>query len=138
MHQTLKPFALGPRVGLDPQRHNFAVGIPTCWYLKTLKFALPPTPTPNASQWNIGCVGSPGVGSPGVGAHVGHVHFMLSVSISFTLGSQRKRGFHWNMGFIAMEIRSIWDIIIMGELPAKKMENKWDVKHEIKKIMPQL
>ena len=36
----------------------------------------------NASQWNIGCFGS-----PGVGAHVGHVHFMLFVSISFALGS---------------------------------------------------
>ena len=33
--------------------------------------------TPNASQWNIGCVGS-----PGVGVHVGHVHFMLFVSNS--------------------------------------------------------
>ena len=25
---------LGPRVGLDPHRENFAFGIPTCWYLK--------------------------------------------------------------------------------------------------------
>ena len=33
--------------------------------------------TPNASQWNIGCVGS-----PGIGARLGHVHFMLFVSIS--------------------------------------------------------
>ena len=33
----------------------------------TLKLALPPTPTPNASQWNIGGVGSSGVG---------HVYFM--------------------------------------------------------------
>ena len=38
-----KSFALGPGVGLDPQRHNFTSGIPTCWYLKTLKFALPQT-----------------------------------------------------------------------------------------------
>ena len=62
-HCDAKPF------GLDPQRHNFALGIQTCWDLKTLKFALPPTPnlklalpptpTPNASQWNIGCVESP-------------------------------------------------------------------------------
>ena len=49
--------------------------------------------TTNTSQWNIGCVGS-----PGVGARVGHVHFMLFVSISFALGSQHKRGFQWNMG----------------------------------------
>ena len=69
-HCDAKPFALGPRVGLDPQRHNFALGIPT------LKFALPPTGTLNASsQWTIGCVGS-----PGVGARVGHVHFMLFVT----------------------------------------------------------
>ena len=56
---------------------TFALEIPTCWKTlkfplpptRTLKFALPPTRNPNASQWNIGCVGS-----PGVGAHVGHVH----------------------------------------------------------------
>ena len=48
---------------------------------------------PNASQWNIGCVGS-----PRVGVRVGHVHFMLFVSISFALGSQRECSFQWNMG----------------------------------------
>ena len=36
--------------------------------------------TPNASQWNVVCVGSPGVGS-----HAGHVHFVFFVSISFAL-----------------------------------------------------
>ena len=30
---------------------------------------------------------------------VGHVHFMLFVSISFALGSQRKHRSQWNMGF---------------------------------------
>ena len=59
-----------------------------------LKFALPPIRNPNTSQCNIGCVGSPGVGAP-----IGHVHFMLFVSISFALGSQRKRSFQWNMDF---------------------------------------
>ena len=59
-----------------------------------LKFALPPTPTPDASRWNIW-----GVGPSGVGAGVGHVHFRLFVSISFAFGSQRKRSFQWNMGF---------------------------------------
>ena len=44
---------------------------------------------PNVSQWNIVCVRSPGVGAP-----VGHVHFMLFVSILFALGCQRKRVFH--------------------------------------------
>ena len=74
--------------------HNFA--LPTCWYLKmlkcallamqTLKFVLPPMPTPNASRWNIG-----GVGSPTRGACIGHVHFMLFVSISFALCSLQER-----------------------------------------------
>ena len=92
-HCDAKPFALGPHVGFDPQCHNFALGIPTCWYKKTLKFvlpptlmlkfALPPTSTPNASRWNIGSVGSP-IG----GAGIGHVDFMLFVSISFALVSQ--------------------------------------------------
>ena len=47
-HCDAKPLASGPGVGLDPQRHNFGLGISTCWYLKTrkhptpnLKFALP-------------------------------------------------------------------------------------------------
>ena len=39
-----------------------------------LEVALPLTRTPNASQWNIGCVAS-----PGVWARIGHVHFMLFV-----------------------------------------------------------
>ena len=38
---------------------------------------------PNASQWNIGCVGSQTQIS-----HVGHVHFIFFVSISFALASQ--------------------------------------------------
>ena len=58
------------------------------------KFVLPTTRNPNASQWNIGCVGS-----PGIGACVGHVHFMLFVPISFALGSQRECSFQWNMGY---------------------------------------
>ena len=97
-HCDAKPFALGPRVGLDPKHHNFALRIPTCWYLKMLKFALPTTRTlkfalpPNASRWNIG-----GVGSPMRGAGIGHVYFMF-VSISFALGGQRELSFQWNMG----------------------------------------
>ena len=41
---------------------------------QNLKFVLAPTPTPNASQWNIG-----GVGPSGVGAGVGHAHFIFIV-----------------------------------------------------------
>ena len=103
-HCDAKSFVLGPGVGLDPQCHNFTLPIPTCWYLKMLKFALPltqmlkcalpPMPTPNASQWNIGCVGSP---TPNF--HIGNVHFIFFVSISFAFGSQCKLSFQWNMGF---------------------------------------
>ena len=46
------------------------------------KFALHPTQNPNASQWNIGCVGS-----LALGLCVGHVHFIFFVLISFALGS---------------------------------------------------
>ena len=77
----------------NPQHQNFALGIPTCWYLKmlkfalpptrNLKFALPPTRTPNAYQWNIVCLGCSGIGS-----RVGHVHFIFFVSISCALGTQ--------------------------------------------------
>ena len=99
-----KTFCNGGLRWTIPPTQNFALGIPTCWFLKmvkfvlspmqTLKFALPPTWNHNASQWSIGCIGF-----PGAGAHVGHVHFMLFVSILFTLGSQCKRIFQWNMGF---------------------------------------
>ena len=73
-----------PRWRAHPMR-KFALAIPTCCYLKTLKLCLTPnakhkicvTPTqnPNASQWNIGCVGSPT-------QHfcVGHVDFMCFFS----------------------------------------------------------
>ena len=92
-HCDAKTFALDPGVGQLPQRHNFALPIPTCWYLKmqknalpltqNLKFAIPPPRKPNAGQWNIGCVGSQTQIS-----RVGHVHFILFMSISFVLDSQ--------------------------------------------------
>ena len=44
-------------------------------------------------QWNIGCVGY-----QTQNLCLGHVHFMLFVSISFALGGQRKHNFQWNMG----------------------------------------
>ena len=92
-HYDAKPFVLGPRIGLETQRHNFTLAIPTCWYLKTLKFALPPTPTPNTCRWNIG-----GIGSPMQNSRVYNVDFMLFVSLSLALGSQHKHNFQWNMG----------------------------------------
>ena len=69
-----------------------------------LKFVLPPTPTPDASQWNIG-----GVGSSGIGAGVGHVHFMLFMSISFASGTQRKPVFWWNMGLMIIKVGTIFN-----------------------------
>ena len=96
---------VGPGVGLAPQRHYIALGIPTCWYLKMLKFAFPLTQNPNASQWNIGCVGS----QLALGLCVGHVHFIFFVLISFALGSRRKRSFQWNMGFKLVE--SWWNMV---------------------------
>ena len=50
--------------------------------------------TPNASQWNIGCAGS-----PTQIICVGHVHFMLFMLISVTLVTQREPILQWNMGF---------------------------------------
>ena len=66
---------VGPRQCLGCWRYQH-VGI--FWRYLTLKFALAPTPNPDASQWNIG-----GVGSSAIGAGVGHVHFMFFVLISF-------------------------------------------------------
>ena len=40
-HCDAKPFALGTGIGLDTQCHNFALPIPTCWYLKTRKHLTP-------------------------------------------------------------------------------------------------
>ena len=47
---------LGPHVGLDPQRNDFALSLPTCWYIKSLvpnASANQPNERANASQWNI-------------------------------------------------------------------------------------
>ena len=101
-----------------PPTRKFALAIPICWYLKTLKLALPPmrnikfalhpTQNPNRSQWNIGCVGS-----QTQNFRVRHVHFMLFVSISFTLAIQRERSFQWNMGFsITHEVDMIGGIML--------------------------
>ena len=45
-----------------------------------LKFALAPMPNPDASQWNIGCVGSSGVG---------HVYFMYISCMFHTLATRK-------------------------------------------------
>ena len=128
-HCDATPFTLGPGVGLELQCHNFALPIPTCLYLKTLKivfpptpnlkFVLPPTPTPNTSQWNIGCVGS-----PTQNFHVGNVHFFVLVLISFAFGNQRKPSFQWNMGFILPRISCTMAVpIYILLLPCRSLSN---------------
>ena len=69
---------------------------------RNLNIAFYPTPTPDASRWNIG-----GVGPSIVGAGVGHVLFMLFMSISFAMGTQRKLVFQWNMG---LRVRCLFDM----------------------------
>ena len=73
----------GVGVGQCPRHQNFALEIPTCWYILALpnaKICVTPDAkpkicvTPDASQWNIG-----GVGPSGIGAGVGHVHFIFFV-----------------------------------------------------------
>ena len=83
-HCDSKTLALGCRIGQCPKHKSFALGIPSCWYPKTLKFALPPTQmlkfpstpmqTPNLNRWNNGHVGSLTQNSC-----VGHVDFILFV-----------------------------------------------------------
>ena len=53
------PLALESCVGLDPQHDDFVLPIPTCWYLEKKE------------------------------ARFGHIDFMLFVSISLELGTQR-------------------------------------------------
>ena len=104
-HCNAKPLVLGVRIGQYPKVrilrwvYQIQFSLPPT---PNLKFALTPKQTPNASQWNIGCVGSPGVGT-----RVGHVHFMLFVSISFVLGSQRRCSFQCNMSFILQKWQDI-------------------------------
>ena len=90
-HCEAKPFTLGPGVSLDPQHHNFALGIPTCWYLKALKCGLPPKqnikfalPSTRAIVYRL-CWDPQ------------HVHYMLFVLISFALVTQRKPSLQWNI-----------------------------------------
>ena len=61
--------------------------------LGNANFSRHPMQNPNASQWNIGCVGYQTQISC-----VGHVHFMVFVLISFAFGTQRKPSFQWDMG----------------------------------------
>ena len=92
-HCDAKPFTLGTGVGLDPQRHTFASML-VSFALGDANFSRHPMQNPNASQWNIGCIGF-----QTENFLIGHVHFMFFVLISFAFGGQRKPSIQWNMGF---------------------------------------
>ena len=101
-HCDAKYLASGIGVGQCPRRQNFRWGYQHVGILEpnaNPKFALPPTPTPDASQWNIG-----GVGYQMQNFCIGHVHFMFLCS-TFAFGTQRKPSFQWNMGFKALAMR---------------------------------
>ena len=69
---------------MDPSRPP-GTNMLVSFELGDANFSHHPTRHPNASQWNIGCVGSQMQNSG-----VGHVHFMFFVLISFVSGSQRE------------------------------------------------
>ena len=84
-HQNAKYLASGVGVGQCPRRQNFALEIPTCWYILALpkaKFCVSPDAKPQRQpveyslRWVLG-----------VGSRVGHVHFIFFVFISFALDS---------------------------------------------------
>ena len=62
-HYDAKPFALDTGVGLDPIRHTFVspkakdTNMLVSFALGDANLSRHPTQNPNASQWNIGCVG---------------------------------------------------------------------------------
>ena len=88
-HCDAKPFALGTFTSPNAKDTNVFVS----FALGDANFLHHPTPNPNASQWNIGCVGFQTQNSC-----VGHVYFILFVSISFALGCQRKHSFSVEYG----------------------------------------
>ena len=125
-HCEAKYLASGVGVGQCPQHNNFALGIPTCWYLaananpgvgsKTLAsgvICVTPDANPRRQsveyRWRW---------ASGVGAGVGHVHFMFFVLISFAFCSQRKPSFRIPLEmFDKIKIRTYVKCIIHGLLP---------------------
>ena len=95
---------------------------------------------PNASQWNIVCIGSLDVGS-----HVGHVHFIFYAYISFALGSQFavEYGLKTMTGGLGNDVldprlmrvvNNIMDILDSSPINQKKKENNKIVSMDIKII----
>ena len=75
-----------------------------------LKFALPPTPTPDASQWNIG-----GVGSSGVGAGVGHFMLFMSIHLRRAPNANPFFGGIWALKFSCIYIYIFFNFASGGE-----------------------
>ena len=96
--------ALGPGVGVGPQHHNFVLEMPSvsknaeiCISPNgNIKFALPPTQNPNASQWKIGCVGS-----PTQSFHIGHVHFRVVCAHYICVGYLKRTQFAVEYGLLS-------------------------------------
>ena len=93
-HCYTKPFTLGTFASPEAKGTKFAstnakdTNMLLSFALGDANFSHHPMQDPNASPWNIGCVGLQ-TQNP----CIGHVHFMLFVSISFAFGSKRKRSF---------------------------------------------
>ena len=98
---------LGTGIGLDTQRHNFALPIPTCWYLKTrkhptpiLKFSLPNAkPKRKSVEYRFG-------GSQMQISRVGHVHFMFFCVDFICVGYPTQTLFQWNMGYKVLMLKA--------------------------------
>ena len=76
-HQNAKYLASGAGVGQWPRRQNFALEIPTCWYILALpnaKICVFPDANPRRQpvEYRLRWV-------PTQNAGVGHVHFMFFV-----------------------------------------------------------
>ena len=69
---------------------------------------------PNASQWNIVCIWDSRLGFE-FGICVGHLDFMLFVSISFVLGSQCKRNYWYVIykGTKGGTLRLCWEAFLV-------------------------
>ena len=88
-HCDAKPFALGTFALPNAKDTNMLVP----FALVNTNYSRHPMRNPNASQWNIGCVGYQTQISS-----IGHIHFMFFVLISFAFCTQHKPSFQWNMG----------------------------------------
>ena len=97
-HCNTKALALGVRIGQYPQRENFAFGMLVSKNAQiciapnaNAKICVTPNANPQREQMEYRSCWVPR------GAGIGHVDFMLFVSILVALGTQRKR--QWNSGF---------------------------------------